>query len=370
MIRRIGWTLGFLAAFAAYGEARAQFGYGYYPGGYGGYGWGGWGTGTAEGNIARGLGAYNVGAGVYNQDTAVANSINTDTVMKWNEYWYQSQVQANRRERQRLAQREKRDAAYADTLHNRLLKNPSPEDIASGNALDALLVQLSDPRIHSSALREAKDKIPGRVIRAIPFVNASEAVTISLDQLTAETGWPTVLRDPLFAEERKAYSEAIDKALKEDHEGDLTPETIAHVRNALTLLRAKLEANPPADVAGRREADNYIRTLIGMTRMLDRPDVEKIIAELDQTKETTLGHLLGFMHAFNLRFGRATTPEQRAAYETLYPALAAHRDRMMRAIKDDKGADARKDTTSSPPVDFLSEMKLHELEGKPDPKKK
>jgi len=369
MVRRIGWTLGFLAAFAACGEAHAQFGYGYYPGGYGGFGWGGWGGATAEGNIARGLGAYNVGAGIYNQDTAVAESINADTAMRWNEYWYQSQVQANHRERVRLAQREKRDAAYADTLHKRLLTNPSPDDIASGNALDAVLAQLSDPRIHSSALREAKDKIPGRLIRALPFVNASEAVTICLDQLTAETGWPAVLRDSQFAEERKAYSEAIDKALKEDHEGDISPETLAHVKNSLTLLRAKLEANPPADVAGRRDAENYIRTLIGMTRMLDRPDVEKIVAELDQTKETTLGHLLGFMQSFNLRFGRANTPEQRAAYESLYPLLVAHRDRMMKAIGDDKPADARKSTTSGPPIDFLSGMKLHELEGKPDPKK-
>jgi len=368
MIRRLVWTLGFLAAFTASGEARAQFGYGNYPGGYGGYGWGGWG-GTVQGNIARGLGAYDVGAGVYNEDTAIANSINTDTAMRWNEYWYQSQLQANRREHQRLAQREKRDAAYADTLHKRLTTNPSPDDIASGNALDAVLAQLSDPRIHSSALREAKDKIPGRVIRAIPFVNASEAVTISLDQLTAENGWPTVLRDPMFAEDRKAYSEAIDKALKEDHEGEISAETLAHVKNSLTLLRSKLEANPPADVAGRREADNYIRTLIGMTRMLQRPDVEKVIAELDQTKETTLGHLLGFMQSFNLRFGRATTPEQRAAYETLYPMLASHRDRMMKAIADDKSGDARKATASGPPVDFLREMKLHELEGKRDPKK-
>jgi len=367
-VRQLGWTLGFLAAFAATGEAHAQFGYGYYPGGYGGYGWGGW-TNTVQGNVARGLGAYNVGAGVYNEDTAIANSVNTDTAMRWNEYWYESQVQANRRERLKLAQREKRDAAYADSVHERLLKTPSPDDVASGNALDAILVQLADPRIHSSSLRQATDKIPGRVIRAIPFVNASEAVTICLDQLTAENGWPSVLRDAKFADERKSYSDAIDKAMQEDHEGDLTPETIASVRDALAKLRAKLEANPPADLAGRHEAENYIRTLIGMTRMLSRPDVEKIVAELDQTKETTLGHLLGFMQSFNLRFGRAATAEQRAAYETLYPTLAAHRDKMMKLIEGDKSGDPSRTTATGPPIDFLKGMKMHELEGKPDPKK-
>src|SRR4051812_29494536 len=74
------------------GEARAQYGY---PVGYGGYGWGGWGGGggqTVQGNVARGLGAYAAGAGAYNEQTAVARSINADTVTKFNEYMWESQV--------------------------------------------------------------------------------------------------------------------------------------------------------------------------------------------------------------------------------------------------------------------------------------
>ncbi|MFO0949976.1 MAG: hypothetical protein U0835_02260 [Isosphaeraceae bacterium] len=69
----------------AAGEARAQWGYGYYPGGYGGYGqygWGGWGGGTVQGSIARGLGYYAVGAGQYNLDTAAARSINANTGLR------------------------------------------------------------------------------------------------------------------------------------------------------------------------------------------------------------------------------------------------------------------------------------------------
>src|SRR5262249_3829406 len=64
------------------GGASAQYGY---PVGYGAYGWGGWGGGgeTVQGSIARGLGVFAAGAGQYNQQTAIANSINTDTVMRW-----------------------------------------------------------------------------------------------------------------------------------------------------------------------------------------------------------------------------------------------------------------------------------------------
>ena len=57
------------------GNARAQSGY---PGGYGGYGWGGWGS-TIQGSTAAGLGYFNMGRGAYNEQTAVARSINNDT---------------------------------------------------------------------------------------------------------------------------------------------------------------------------------------------------------------------------------------------------------------------------------------------------
>ena len=73
------------------GNARAQFGY---PGGYGGYGWGGWGS-TIGGSNAAGLGYFNMGRGAFNEQTAVARSINNDTYIRWNQYMYLSQQHAN-----------------------------------------------------------------------------------------------------------------------------------------------------------------------------------------------------------------------------------------------------------------------------------
>ncbi len=187
---------------------RAQFGYGYYPAGYGGYGWGGWGGGVAsfQGDVARGLGAYAAGAGSYNQQTAVADSINADTAMRWNEYWYEAQVNANRNERLRLERRMHRNAAASEQLYRQTLENPTADDIASGNALNAALDQVSDPHVHSSALRLMTDKISGKVIRQIPFVNASEAVAINLDKLTVQDGWPVALRDPRFDDQHAGLS--------------------------------------------------------------------------------------------------------------------------------------------------------------------
>ena len=208
-----------LLALAA-GEARAQ-----YYGGYGGYGgWGGWGGGgsTPLGDFARGAGFYAMGAGQYNLDTAQAASINADTIMRWNQYMFSAQQEANQREYLRRARMLQRDVKSGEAIETRIRENPEDRDIKNGDALNAILHQLTDPKIHSTALRLIRDPIDSKTIRGIPFENASEAVTISLDELTGEGDWPLGLRGPVFAAERKAYIEAIDKAVKEDEEGTLS----------------------------------------------------------------------------------------------------------------------------------------------------
>lgn len=49
--------------------------------------------------------------------------------------------------------------------------------------------------------------------------------------------------------------------------------------------------------------------------------VEEILAELEDYGGTTLGELLSFMHAFNLRFASANSFRQRRIYMKLYPML-------------------------------------------------
>src|SRR5262249_51202876 len=161
--------------------------------------------------------------------------------------------------------------------------------------------------------------IGSKAIREIPFENASEAVTISLDELTGDRDWPKALQGPAFAVDRKAYSEAVDKAVKEDEEGTISPQTLDGVDRTAAALRTTREANKPANQIEYADAANYIKALIAMARMLHKPDVEKIIAELDKVKETSLGSLLAFMHAYNLRFGPPRTEAQRAVYRNLYP---------------------------------------------------
>ena len=54
--------------------------------------------------------------------------------------------------------------------------------------------------------------------------------------------------------------------------------------------------------------------------------MDQYLTELKKGETTTLGHLIAFMHTFNLRFGVAKTPVQEQTYDQLYPLLVAIRD--------------------------------------------
>jgi hypothetical protein len=362
MLRSYWLTFGTVVILAtAAGEARAQ----YYPG-YGAFGWGGWGgAATPQGSMARGLGMFDAELGAGREETAIANAINERTILNWNEYLYQSQQQANRRAWLRRQRRMQRDAQSGDAIYDRLKNHPTRDDIHDGAALNVILDYLTDPRVQSSALRLATTPLESRVVKSIPFQNASEAVAISLSQLSAQGELPVALQGEKYGPERLEYQQAVDHALKEEDEHEqISPATLQRIDNAVARLHAKLRANPPANRADLTAAENYIRDLYGMTRLLRNPQTEKVLGELDKIPRTTLGNLLGFMHTYNLRFGPATTPAQQDIYEHLYPLMAGLRDQVANAVGPQQAPAAPTDNRGRP-LNFFQGMHLDSLSGRP-----
>ena len=191
--------------------------------------------------------------------------------------------------------------------------------MTDGDALNAALDQLSDPRIQGSSLRIANTPIPAKAIAEIPFRYASEAVSIILSQVKGATKWPAALDAPRFAEDKKLFEEVAEQARKEDEDGDISPETLAKAHALVSSLRAKLEASPLADSRDNQAALRFVKTLAGLVRLLEKPDTREALDQLRMVKNTTVGNLIGFMHVYNLRFGAATTPRQRIIYEQIYP---------------------------------------------------
>lgn len=387
MNRALLIATGILLATLLPGVARAQYGY---PGGYGGYGWGGWGS-TAGGSIASGLGYFNMGRGAYNYDTAVANSINTDTVQRWNQYLYLSQQEATRRYHAiKNAQHARAEQARAE-IADRLRNHPENHDIVNGDALNVLRDALLAPSVGSMALR-INTPIRHDAIPNIPFEYATEGVTICLDQMTLHDQWPPALRVDAFRPEREALRKALETALEEDKTGNLEPKTIDAVQAAIDALRHKFERAVAKTDPDYISARDTIKALAGLTRLLHSPKVEQILAELEDYQGTTLGDLLGFMQAFNLRFAPANSFRQRQLYFKLYGMLAEQANgsgslgaSAMAAASGPKGAEtegaarravnATEDLGSkavsglkSAATDFFKEMDWPHLTGKPSDK--
>lgn len=335
--------------------AHAQWGY---PYGYGGYGWGGWGGQTAQGDIARGLGAYAMGAGYYNEQTAVANSINTDTVMRWNQYVYESQMNANRMHAEKLAADRAQTNQAGEQIRERLRNNPERADIYRGDALNAALDEITDPRVYAKALQGGQVKIGGQTIRNIPFQKASAAITMSIHQLV-KGGPPRALQAPAFAEDLetiKALGQEIRKQIEDGKDPDKA--TIDKMLTAINQAEDKVDRLLPANSKDRVEADKFLKALHGLIAMLDTPAMDLILAGVEKRPEATLGELLGFMNAFNFRFGPATTPEQKQAYDVLYPKLVDLRNQIAPAL----AAATPSKSSGTEPGEFFSGMDYKDLQ--------
>jgi exonuclease VII small subunit len=358
MLRPIPIALG-LALMLSISERTAHAQYA----GWGGWGgWGGW-SATPGGDYARGLGYFNAGAGIYNLDTAQARSINTDTFIRWNQYLYEANQEATRMyAAKRDGDAAKNKAAYNEMLKN-LRENPGARDVENGDALNAALDQLSDPRISSSSLKIATSPVDAQIIRDIPFRSASEAVTIVLSQVKAATKWPSALNNDNFADDKKAFEEIVDKLRAEDEEGDISAESLTRANNLVSRLRAKIEATRFDNVAARQEASKFVKTLAGLVRMLEKPDTREAFDQLRMVKTSSLGNLVAFMHVYNLRFGAATTPRQRMIYDQLYPLLDEVRDRIVKESNVDDTATARAEPAHV--GDFFNKMDMDSLQGKP-----
>ncbi len=329
MLRLMRIALGLALILSMTGrEARAQWG-------YGGWGYGGWGGGgsTPQSAALQGAGYYAMGAGIYNYDTAMANNINAQTAVYLNNAWAQATHEDAMIHAARVHKEFLRDQSLYDAHQKMLRDNPGQAYIENGDALNAAVRDLSDPRLGSSARSAANTMVPANLIAEIPFQNASERVTFVLDQLRGASKWPRAFETPRFAKDKELYKDIVTRMREEDLNGDISQKTIAEARSLVKDLSSKLAAQPLEDPDDQAAAKKFINASTALVGLLDKPDIRPALAELKKVKDTSLGNLLGFMHAFNLRFDAAKTLKEKQAYQQLYAILDQTRDQILSEAK-------------------------------------
>lgn len=295
---------------------------------------------TVQGDILRGEGVAATGFGQYNLATAMANSINTDTAIKWNQYVYLSiEEDLQKKYIHRMQRRQAKIESNREQMR-RILEQPNQSDLLSGDALNYVLVQLVDPRISPSSLRSAVVPLAGETIRRIPFVYSARKATFSMERMLGKRNWPIGMRGTEFGPERRAYERAVDHAIELDVEGKLTGEAVDAVEQAIKGLSDRIDLSIPATRSTDQvQARNHVKMLSEIPRFLRERAVEKVIAEIDTYPGTSVGDLVQFMQRHNLRFGVASTPDENVLYASLFDSLRKLRDQV--AVAADPAADPR-----------------------------
>jgi hypothetical protein len=285
-----------------------------YPRGYGGYGMSRWGADPAAGYMA-GLGSFARGQGTYQVEKAKADAINVDTMIKWNKALRARQAALREQKRKEAIKREAEREASVEQM-----------ELRDGTTLNNLFFQIldTDPAVVKSG--RAKTPISPSAIREIPFEWESEAITLCLDQMTGTESLPAPLMLPRYVDERNALHSAVEPALDEDAKGTVTMATQKRITDAVTSFRSRFMNTSSDFEPGYQDALDYFTTMAGLTRLLNDPSMKAFLAKPDDGEERTVGDLIAFMHAHNLRFGPATSNRQIEIYTRLVPALTAIRN--------------------------------------------
>ncbi len=290
---------------------------------------------TIAGDYLRGVGIEAAGMGLYNEQTAVANSINTDTFIRWNEYVGNVIKYENRENAAHRARMRAQHKAEYNAIQKRYVDNPEDLDLMTGNALNAVLEQLNDPKISPSSYSSAEVILSVDIIRRIPFKlgERNEKFSMSRLSLRNKAKWPVAFQDNRFDRELRIYHRALDTAMAQASDGKLQQSAIKDVEKAVDGLWRKLnEVVPPGNDPAYIEAKQRLEELDKTARRLETHKVELALGEIDRYHGTTVNALRLFMQRHNLQFAPAETLDERTLYPELYTLLVEQREKLSGAI--------------------------------------
>ena len=214
------------------------------------------------------------------------------------------------------------------------------------------------------------DPIASELVKNVNFEHAASMVLISLAKTSAPEGMPDALAiDP----EVRTRSAGHPRPRRQGEEGGrkLQP-GLASTRSGASARRSrrcKTRPTPriPQGTPKRDESDNFLKALYGLSKMLERPQVEQFLKGLNRYPTTTLGRP-DLVHAQlqpSVRSWRRR-PQQEAAYDQLYPMLVQLRNQsqgqgpnpltVQTPLPDPKGA-----------TSFFSGMDYSHFGPQPDP---
>ncbi len=194
------------------------------------------------------------------------------------------------------------------------------------------------------------------LIATVPFVYASERVTLMLDDLRASIKWPEVFEDVQFADDKKTFDDLVAHIRQEANEGDVSDKSMRKARAFGQNLRKKLQEQPLKDPADQKEATRFLTACTSVMGLLEKPNIRPAILGLRKVQDTMVGNLLGFMHVYNLRFGPAKTVPEKQAYQQLFGILDQTHDQVLAEARLERSARASGSGNAKAATDFFQNL--------------
>lgn len=286
---------------------------------------------TPAGDYLRGVGIAAFGMGVYNERTAVANRINTETFIMMNEYMWNVVKNENRENAEHRKAMLARAAEAYKKLHDRIHDNPESLDVTKGDAINAVMADLLAPTVSDSASRYAKVPLDAEVVRRIPFKLGEKGEVFSMGRLSLKGTMKRAVafQDPRFAPYLESYQRAVDNALELAMEERMTEQAISDVEKAFDQLEDIFKRTPhvldPRHQREYAEAKQQLDKMRGSPRLFMTRGLQPVFREIDTYAGTTVDDLRLFMRRHGLTFAPAETSVERELYPQLYTALVEHR---------------------------------------------
>ena len=300
---------------------------------------------TPQGDMARGEGVFLQGLGWYELNDAKAMALNFETWRKMEQWNRELQADFRRSYNVEVAQKNYRTKKLYEEAQRKheeremqLRTKPNAEDIRKGDALNALLTDLSDPTIQPSSWRGAQVPLPEDIsirslaMRFAPKQDARGSAELSrgliaLGRLDLDKGWPEFIPEGVLAAERRSYQATFSKIREQCLAGRLDSKTVLELDAAVKKLQEKAAADVPKDRNFRNSAVAFFRELEEATRMFDPTTysyAKEMIADTNRHEAHTVGELLAFMRKYRLLFAKAdAAPGGEEMYRHLYQLLLA-----------------------------------------------
>jgi hypothetical protein len=187
-------------------------------------------------------------------------------------------------------------------------------------------------------------------------------ITLCIDQMTGADSLPALLMDGKYDQERKSLRAAVVPALNEDARGTVSPATRKRMVEAIAAFQRSFRRKSSEFEPGYEDARIFLTNLAGLSRLLNDPSLKTFLSKLDDGQERTVGDLVAFMNAFNLRFGPATSERQLSIYRRLAPALEQIRDQAVASHSTTSAPDRSGERLRAAAKDVFKDLSWEELE--------